>query len=88
MFMSAFEPARGEYNYTYLETVRGIVEQLQKRDIYVVLDHHQDVLAQRFCGEGIPEWAVINSKLTPEFPLPVGEFLSSSCCDFLGPRPF
>ena len=26
--------------------------------IYTLLDAHQDVLSQKFCGEGIPDWAV------------------------------
>ena len=30
----------------------------EKYGIYSLLDMHQDVLAARFCGEGIPEWAV------------------------------
>ena len=26
--------------------------------IYTLLDMHQDVLSEKFCGEGIPDWAV------------------------------
>ena len=26
--------------------------------IYTLLDMHQDVLSDKFCGEGIPDWAV------------------------------
>ncbi len=29
-----------------------------KYGIYTLLDAHQDVLSQKFCGEGIPDWAV------------------------------
>ena len=29
-----------------------------KYGIYSLLDAHQDVLSQKFCGEGIPDWAV------------------------------
>ncbi len=26
--------------------------------IYTILDMHQDILSEKFCGEGIPDWAV------------------------------
>ena len=26
--------------------------------IYSLLDCHQDVLSEKFCGEGVPDWAV------------------------------
>ena len=29
-----------------------------KYGIYTLLDAHQDDLSQKFCGEGIPDWAV------------------------------
>ena len=29
-----------------------------KYGINVLLDMHQDVLSAKFCGEGIPDWAV------------------------------
>ncbi|KAI9336003.1 endoglycoceramidase [Zopfochytrium polystomum] len=37
------EPVRGQYNTTYLDVMRGIVE--------------IDVLSEKFCGEGVPLWA-------------------------------
>ena len=29
-----------------------------KYGIYSLLDMHQDALSDKFCGEGIPDWAV------------------------------
>ena len=29
-----------------------------KYGIYTLLDMHQDVLSPKFCGEGVPDWAV------------------------------
>ena len=52
------EPERGRYNESYYETIRSIVDTAYKHDIYTILDLHQDVLSEEFCGEGVPAWAV------------------------------
>lgn len=52
------EPARGQYNQTYIQELRAIIQEAADYDIYVLLDMHQDVLSEFFCGEGIPAWAV------------------------------
>ena len=49
------EPERGVYNETYLDIVADIVERAERHDVYVLMDMHQDVLADRFCGEGLPD---------------------------------
>ena len=54
------EPTRGSYNETYLEEVRKIVQTASAYGVYVLLDMHEDVLSEKFCGEGIPVWAVRN----------------------------
>ena len=30
----------------------------EKYGIYTLLDMHQDVFSGKFCGEGVPDWAV------------------------------
>ncbi|KYQ99939.1 hypothetical protein DLAC_03906 [Tieghemostelium lacteum] len=52
------EPVKNEYNQTYLETMATIVEALGNASIYTIIDFHQDLISRRFCGEGIPDWAV------------------------------
>ena len=64
-------PERGYYNSTYLDQIEWIVEELGKRDIYVLIDCHQDVLARGFCGEGAADWAVIVDPDIPHFPAPL-----------------
>lgn len=64
------EPVRGQYNTTYLASLQQIVNALAEKDIYTLLDCHQDVLAPDYCGEGAPSWAVIPSKSALPFPLP------------------
>jgi len=67
---TGFEPQRGQYNFTYLDQLKKIVDTAAKYDIYVILDVHQDVLSRRFCGEGFPDWATLSSNWK-NFPFPL-----------------
>jgi len=67
------EPAKGYYNMTYINIMQEIVQTLANYGIYTLIDFHQDVLNRRFCGEGIPDWAVYNDLITLPFALPVAE---------------
>src|SRR3990167_6636 len=71
-YWEAVEPVRGVYNQTYINNMKKIVETCAKYDIYVFLDLHQDVASKKFCGEGMPDWAVkdYNTILT-KFPAPL-----------------
>jgi len=51
------EPKRGEYNKTYMQEIKKIVSAASDHGIYTLLDMHQDVLSEKFCGEGVPDWA-------------------------------
>lgn len=51
------EPKRGEYNETYFAEMRALIAEAASYGIYTFVDMHQDVLSERFCGEGIPRWA-------------------------------
>jgi len=67
--------ARGDFNMTYLEEIDKIVKNLEKSNIYVILDLHQDIWHRKFCGEGVPDYVYelcISSEpeSTKEFPLP------------------
>ena len=46
---------RGEYNMTYYEELKKVVDLFEEFGIYTLLDSHQDVLNSKFCGEGIPD---------------------------------
>lgn len=66
------EPKRGEYNETYLDLVEDITHRAANYGVYTLLDMHQDVLSEEFCGEGIPRWAVrTQSKGRHAFPAPL-----------------
>ncbi|KAI8612654.1 glycoside hydrolase superfamily [Chytriomyces sp. MP71] len=65
------EPERGVYNYTYLNTIKTIVQRCSDAGIYVLLDFHQDIFSEKFCGEGVPLWAANPSGGRFGFPFPL-----------------
>ena len=49
------EPTPGQYNYTYIQKIVDFIDLLNRSDIYVILDMHQDCWSPRFCdAHGIP----------------------------------
>lgn len=52
----AVESAPGVYNETYLDQIEALIWQLGEKGIYTLVDAHQDVLARRICGEGMPNF--------------------------------
>jgi len=65
------EPQKGQYNETYINNMKILVQSLAKGGIYTLLDSHQDVFNRKFCGEGIPDWAVVLDNNTWDFPHPI-----------------
>lgn len=61
---------RGQYNLDYLKMIKQIVKMCERENIMVILDVHQDVMSDLFCGEGFPRWAVQYN--TNTFPFPFG----------------
>jgi endoglycosylceramidase len=51
------EPERGHYNQSYFDVVHRIVNMCKSRGIYVLLEWHQDLFSERYCGNGAPLWA-------------------------------
>jgi len=50
------ETSDGQYNATYLQIMRQLVDDLYQQGIYTIVDFHQDAFTQQYCGEGIPDW--------------------------------
>lgn len=42
----------------YMQAVMKIIRICRAEGIHVIVDMHSDVLSRRFCGNGIPDWAV------------------------------
>ncbi|KAJ3074273.1 hypothetical protein HDU98_011627 [Podochytrium sp. JEL0797] len=69
------EPTQGNYNQSYLSEMAQIVQMCSDAGIYVLLDFHQDILSEFFCGEGVPPYIVqanpsANTGITG-FPVPL-----------------
>lgn len=54
------EYEKGQYNLTHLEKMSEIVSKLEKNNITVIIDAHQDMFSRLFCGEGAPKFYVEN----------------------------
>ena len=61
----AVEPEPGSYDDAYLDRIAGTVAELGSAGLTVLLDFHQDMLNERFNGEGFPDWAVQDDALRP-----------------------
>ncbi len=59
----AVESSPNQYNDTYLDAVEVLINKLGQRGIYTLVDAHQDVLARRLCGEGIPNFYAVDTDL-------------------------
>lgn len=57
------EPVEGQYNHTYLQVIRQLVDDLYSHGIWTIVDFHQDAFTERYCGEGVPDWLL--PKLEP-----------------------
>ena len=42
----------------YLSYVNQIINALYARDLYVILDFHQDIAHEIYAGDGFPDWAL------------------------------
>ncbi len=66
----AVEPAPGEFDDAYLEEIVRRVGWCAERQVYVLVDFHQDLYAEAVGGNGAPDWAVLGSAeaQAPEWP--------------------
>ena len=58
IFWDLLEPDPGEINGDYLDDIEHWMDLHLDAGVYVILDMHQDVYAERFCCDGAPEWAI------------------------------
>jgi endoglycosylceramidase len=57
------EPRPGTYDDAYLDRIERTVKTLGRHGIVSLLDFHQDLYAERFQGEGWPDWAIDDDDL-------------------------
>lgn len=64
------EPKKGEYNQTYLDLMKRLVDTCAEYNISVLVEFHQDLFSEKFCGDGVPLWAIPET-ISATFPLPI-----------------
>ncbi|HVT36990.1 MAG TPA: cellulase family glycosylhydrolase [Nevskiaceae bacterium] len=71
-------PQQGVLDASYLDQVDRVVQLLASRHIWVLLDFHQDMLNEKYQGEGFPAWAVDDGGLPNDARegFPADEFVS------------
>jgi endoglycosylceramidase len=52
------QPREDVFDGKYLERMVNIVNEASKYHIYTLVEFHQDLFSQKFCGNGVPLWAV------------------------------
>lgn len=62
IFWNGVEPQPGIYEEAYLRRVRELVHIEEGYGIYVILDMHQDLFAQKYI-DGAPDWACLDEGL-------------------------
>ncbi|KJE93438.1 endoglycoceramidase [Capsaspora owczarzaki ATCC 30864] len=75
IMMDGAMPAQGAFNETYLSLMQTLIEIAASRDMYVMIETHQDCFSASLCGEGFPTWLaqIAVDPMTPALPLPLAE---------------
>jgi len=57
---AALEPVQGQDDATWLAHYDAFIDAAWAHGIWSVVDFHQDVYAENFCGDGFPSWTIQN----------------------------
>lgn len=70
---AAVQPKRGAdgFDMEYLARIRQMVQKWEEAGLYVIIECHQDLFAEKFMGDGAPAWAITRDWNTLPFPMPV-----------------
>ena len=66
----AVEPIQGQDDQEFLGRYDALLDAAWAHGIYTVVDFHQDVYSQVFCGDGFPAWTVPDPKPAPHHDCP------------------
>jgi endoglycosylceramidase len=53
----AMEPVQGEDDEEFLDRYERLLDGAAARGLWTIVDFHQDVYSERYCGDGFPIWA-------------------------------
>ena len=59
IFWDGVEPQPGIYDMEYLKKVKDAIQLAGRYDLYVMVDMHQDLFAQKY-ADGAPDWATLD----------------------------
>jgi endoglycosylceramidase len=65
LIWKAVEPEPGAYDEGYLDRIAATVDLLGAEGVHVLLDFHQDMLNERYNGQGFPDWAALDDGIRP-----------------------
>jgi len=71
---AALEPTQGQDDADWLGRYKQILDAAWARGIWTVVDFHQDVYAENFCGDGFPSWTIPDPKPAPHHDCPQWSF--------------
>jgi len=70
LLWAGIEPKRDQFDEDYLQKMVTISEKMSAHGIYTLVNMHQDVMSEYFCGDGFPSW-VIDTHDGWSFPRPL-----------------
>jgi endoglycosylceramidase len=84
---AACQPRRGPdgFDLEYLARLRQLVKKSEEYGLYVIIEYHQDLYAEKFTGDGAPSWAISKDWNTLPFPMPISGWKRAEYDDLLGP---
>lgn len=59
----AVEPVEGVFNEEFLTRYDALVDGAWERGMWVIVDFHQDIYAENYCGDGFPGWTLNDDDL-------------------------
>lgn len=57
---AALEPVDGQWDTEWLSRYDALINGAWEREMWVIVDFHQDVYGEFYCGDGFPAWTVLD----------------------------
>jgi endoglycosylceramidase len=67
---AAVEPTQGKDDETFLARYDALLDAAWKRRMWTIVDFHQDIYSEVFCGDGFPAWTVPAPQPAPHHDCP------------------
>jgi len=67
---AAVEPSKGMDDEVFLARYDALLEAAWERRMWTIIDFHQDIYSEVYCGDGFPEWTVPDPHPAPHHDCP------------------